>query len=34
MGKGVLKAVQNVNKVIAGEIQGMFVTDRMRSTSG
>jgi enolase len=29
MGKGVLKAVQNVNKVIAEEIQGMFVTDQV-----
>jgi enolase len=28
MGKGVLQAVQNVNKVIAGEIQGMYVTDQ------
>ena len=28
MGKGVLQAVQNVNKVIAEEIQGMYVTDQ------
>jgi enolase len=28
LGKGVLKAVQNVNKVIAEEIQGMYVTDQ------
>ena len=28
LGKGVLQAVQNVNKVIAGEIQGMYVTDQ------
>jgi len=29
LGKGVLKAVQNVNKVIAEEIQGMYVTDQV-----
>ena len=29
LGKGVLQAVQNVNTVIAGEIQGMFVTDQI-----
>ncbi len=29
MGKGVLQAVQNVNKVIAEEIQGMYVTDQV-----
>jgi enolase len=28
MGKGVLNAVQNVNKVIAEEVNGMFVTDQ------
>ena len=28
LGKGVLQAVQNVNKVIAEEIQGMLVTDQ------
>jgi enolase len=28
MGKGVLKAVQNVNKVIAEEIKGMFILDQ------
>ncbi|MCK9203200.1 MAG: phosphopyruvate hydratase [Bacteroidales bacterium] len=29
MGKGVLQAVHNVNNVIAGEIQGMFVADQI-----
>lgn len=29
MGKGVLKAVQNVNKVIAEEITGMYVADQI-----
>jgi len=29
MGKGVLKAVQNVNTIIAEEIQGMYVTDQI-----
>ena len=29
LGKGVLQAVQNVNSVIAEEIQGMFVTDQV-----
>lgn len=28
LGKGVLQAVQNVNKVIADEVTGMFVTDQ------
>jgi len=28
LGKGVLNAVQNVNKVIADEVNGMFVTDQ------
>ncbi|HTX88482.1 MAG TPA: phosphopyruvate hydratase, partial [Bacteroidales bacterium] len=28
LGKGVLKAVQNVNKVIAEELKGMFITDQ------
>jgi enolase len=28
LGKGVLQAVQNVNKVIAEEVQGMYVTDQ------
>lgn len=28
MGKGVLNAVQNVNKVIADEVNGMYVTDQ------
>ncbi len=29
LGKGVLKAVQNVNNIISGELQGMFVTDQI-----
>jgi enolase len=29
LGKGVLNAVQNVNKVIAEEVNGMFVTDQV-----
>jgi enolase len=29
LGKGVLQAVHNVNNVIAGEIQGMYVTDQI-----
>jgi enolase len=29
MGKGVLKAVQNVNKIIAEEVNGMFITDQI-----
>jgi enolase len=29
LGKGVLNAVQNVNKVIADEVNGMFVTDQV-----
>ena len=29
LGKGVLQAVQNVNSVIAPEVQGMFVTDQI-----
>lgn len=29
MGKGVMQAVQNVNTVIASEVQGMFVTDQI-----
>jgi len=29
MGKGVLKAVQNVNKVIAEELAGMFISDQI-----
>ena len=28
LGKGVLNAVQNVNKVIAEEVNGMYVTDQ------
>jgi enolase len=28
LGKGVLKAVENVNKIINEEISGMFVTDQ------
>jgi len=29
LGKGVLQAVQHVNNVIAGEIQGMYITDQL-----
>ncbi len=29
MGKGVMKAVQNVNNIIAEELEGMFVTDQI-----
>jgi len=29
LGKGVLQAVQHVNNVISGEIQGMYVTDQL-----
>ncbi len=29
MGKGVLTAVNNVNKIIAGEVTGMYVTDQI-----
>ena len=29
LGKGVLQAVHNVNNIIAGEVEGMFVTDQI-----